>query len=265
MSIKLPPISSLTDSIDFHNRNYSHNDYSNRNPKSLPPISSLLKESNNNYQRGCPRPQIPILNSSFPCDLSPSVSISSPSSSSSSSCSSSPSSLLNSSTNNISYSPIVVALPASSNSSQSVLKKKLQCECCQCDSTPEWRRGPNGARTLCNACGLYFAKIVKRKGLTVAMKEMERKKTMKSKIRPQNQVPSNSPSYPAIDPNCYNNQYPQHSQMPMHQQAMYYPPQHQHVGSMGAGHPYYQSHNPPPSSYQTFSSSNYGNQGTHFR
>ncbi|KAI8595228.1 hypothetical protein EDD21DRAFT_313672 [Dissophora ornata] len=28
--------------------------------------------------------------------------------------------------------------------------------CLSCDSsdTPEWRRGPDGARTLCNACGL---------------------------------------------------------------------------------------------------------------
>ncbi|PKI84393.1 hypothetical protein MVES_001783 [Malassezia vespertilionis] len=29
--------------------------------------------------------------------------------------------------------------------------------------TPEWRRGPDGARTLCNACGLHFAKLVRRR------------------------------------------------------------------------------------------------------
>ncbi|ORZ11703.1 hypothetical protein BCR41DRAFT_356789 [Lobosporangium transversale] len=36
--------------------------------------------------------------------------------------------------------------------------------CLSCDSsdTPEWRRGPDGARTLCNACGLHYAKLVKR-------------------------------------------------------------------------------------------------------
>ncbi|KAG0348330.1 hypothetical protein BG005_011613, partial [Podila minutissima] len=36
--------------------------------------------------------------------------------------------------------------------------------CLSCDSsdTPEWRRGPDGARTLCNACGLHYAKLMKR-------------------------------------------------------------------------------------------------------
>lgn len=26
------------------------------------------------------------------------------------------------------------------------------CQACGCESTPEWRRGPDGSRTLCNAC-----------------------------------------------------------------------------------------------------------------
>jgi len=29
-----------------------------------------------------------------------------------------------------------------------------RCHACQRAETPEWRRGPDGARTLCNACGL---------------------------------------------------------------------------------------------------------------
>ncbi|KAI8068658.1 hypothetical protein BC940DRAFT_32963 [Gongronella butleri] len=29
-----------------------------------------------------------------------------------------------------------------------------QCHSCHTSETPEWRRGPDGARTLCNACGL---------------------------------------------------------------------------------------------------------------
>jgi len=37
--------------------------------------------------------------------------------------------------------------------------KKLQCEVCYTTETPEWRRGPNGKRTLCNACGLQYAKF----------------------------------------------------------------------------------------------------------
>ena len=29
-----------------------------------------------------------------------------------------------------------------------------RCHSCNGSETPEWRRGPDGARTLCNACGL---------------------------------------------------------------------------------------------------------------
>lgn len=35
------------------------------------------------------------------------------------------------------------------------------CLHCGTSETPEWRRGPAGPRTLCNACGLQFAKKVK--------------------------------------------------------------------------------------------------------
>ncbi|KAN0064419.1 hypothetical protein ACQY0O_002617 [Thecaphora frezii] len=35
------------------------------------------------------------------------------------------------------------------------------CASCNTVDTPEWRRGPDGARTLCNACGLHYAKLVR--------------------------------------------------------------------------------------------------------
>ena len=35
------------------------------------------------------------------------------------------------------------------------------CHWCGTARTPEWRRGPEGKGTLCNACGLYFAKVEK--------------------------------------------------------------------------------------------------------
>lgn len=32
-----------------------------------------------------------------------------------------------------------------------------KCHSCNIRETPEWRRGPDGARTLCNACGLRMS------------------------------------------------------------------------------------------------------------
>lgn len=44
------------------------------------------------------------------------------------------------------------------------LKKNTQCSQCGSRKTPEWRSGPTGSRTLCNACGLFFAKLTKKLG-----------------------------------------------------------------------------------------------------
>jgi hypothetical protein len=37
------------------------------------------------------------------------------------------------------------------------------CLGCDAAETPEWRKGPMGNRTLCNACGLLYAKQIRRK------------------------------------------------------------------------------------------------------
>jgi hypothetical protein len=37
-----------------------------------------------------------------------------------------------------------------------------RCHDCNRSETPEWRRGPDGARTLCNACGLHYAKLIRK-------------------------------------------------------------------------------------------------------
>ena len=42
-------------------------------------------------------------------------------------------------------------------------KPATQCHSCNTTETPEWRRGPDGARTLCNACGLHYAKLLKKR------------------------------------------------------------------------------------------------------
>lgn len=45
---------------------------------------------------------------------------------------------------------------------RSNFRKSNNCKHCETDETPEWRRGPDGSRTLCNACGLFFSKLIKR-------------------------------------------------------------------------------------------------------
>ncbi|KAA1468929.1 hypothetical protein DENSPDRAFT_834427 [Dentipellis sp. KUC8613] len=42
------------------------------------------------------------------------------------------------------------------------------CLGCNATSTPEWRRGPLGPRTLCNACGLVYAKLIKKRNREAA-------------------------------------------------------------------------------------------------
>lgn len=43
-----------------------------------------------------------------------------------------------------------------------------RCHSCNRAETPEWRRGPDGARTLCNACGLHYAKLTRKMGVKKA-------------------------------------------------------------------------------------------------
>lgn len=44
---------------------------------------------------------------------------------------------------------------------QAVLGAAMYCHACGTTETPEWRRGPDGNKSLCNACGLHYAKIVR--------------------------------------------------------------------------------------------------------
>ncbi|SCU81328.1 LAFA_0C04104g1_1 [Lachancea sp. 'fantastica'] len=49
--------------------------------------------------------------------------------------------------------------PADSSSSEG-----LQCAHCSTTTTPEWRKGPYGKRSLCNACGLFYKKLIRKFG-----------------------------------------------------------------------------------------------------
>jgi len=41
-------------------------------------------------------------------------------------------------------------------------KGSRKCNKCGTGDTPEWRRGPDGPHSVCNACGLHFAKLRKK-------------------------------------------------------------------------------------------------------
>jgi len=45
------------------------------------------------------------------------------------------------------------------------LNPLLHCQSCGTKNTPEWRKGPNGRNTLCNACGIRYSKEKRQKRL----------------------------------------------------------------------------------------------------
>ncbi|KAI5955824.1 hypothetical protein KGF54_001326 [Candida jiufengensis] len=109
-----------------------------------------------------------------------------------------------------------------------------KCHRCGTTETPEWRRGPKGVRTLCNACGLYHAKLVKRKGALLAAEEVLNNRVTKGKngrrisVKKHN---NNNNAHLNHTINSYGlhpqNQQSYHQSPPLHQQ----PQQHQYIPS----------------------------------
>lgn len=56
------------------------------------------------------------------------------------------------------------------------LRPKVSCQHCGSTSTPEWRKGPSDAKTLCNACGLFHTKLVKKIGAEKAALELKKRR-----------------------------------------------------------------------------------------
>ncbi|KAJ7126841.1 hypothetical protein C8R44DRAFT_851315 [Mycena epipterygia] len=59
--------------------------------------------------------------------------------------------------------PGVAGQPKSKYRKRSRATPPGKCHSCNIRETPEWRRGPDGARTLCNACGLHYAKLMRKR------------------------------------------------------------------------------------------------------
>lgn len=68
---------------------------------------------------------------------------------------------------------VAAAAAAASGIPRRVRKRRDEadqsCLSCSATETPEWRKGPTGPRTLCNACGLLFAKQVSALGARIVI------------------------------------------------------------------------------------------------
>ena len=64
---------------------------------------------------------------------------------------------------------------------------RLQCDICKMTDSPEWRKGPNGRKTLCNACGIHFAKKEKQEKVILKQQgyEGDTLERMVVKLHPQ--------------------------------------------------------------------------------
>ncbi|CUS21283.1 LAQU0S02e10198g1_1 [Lachancea quebecensis] len=72
---------------------------------------------------------------------------------------------------------------AISEPKERVIKNGHQCAHCSSTKTPEWRKGPCGRRSLCNACGLFYKKLVRKFGDGQASLIMKHRKSISSKNR----------------------------------------------------------------------------------
>lgn len=64
-----------------------------------------------------------------------------------------------------------------------------ECLGCQAKETPEWRKGPMGPRTLCNACGLLYAKLTRRKQQEAEAAARESGKSAEEIVREREESP----------------------------------------------------------------------------
>ncbi|GAA5808059.1 hypothetical protein MFLAVUS_001441 [Mucor flavus] len=75
--------------------------------------------------------------------------------------------------------------------------QKNHCQSCGTSSSPEWRRGPTGHKTLCNACGLRYSRSVARQVKTAINQQKQQHSVFQCQDTPHTSPKSNSssPSY----------------------------------------------------------------------
>ncbi|KAI9359793.1 hypothetical protein BD770DRAFT_409495 [Pilaira anomala] len=84
------------------------------------------------------------------------------------------------------------------NKQQHIHHQRNHCQSCGTDSSPEWRRGPTGHKTLCNACGLRYSRSVARQvKIALNQQKQQQHSIFQSQDTPHTspKSKSSSPSY----------------------------------------------------------------------
>lgn len=89
------------------------------------------------------------------------------------------------------------------NKSQALKMLNKFCSHCSTSETSEWRKGPNGLRTLCNACGLFYSKLSRKFNPEIAAMIFEYKKKTDTVLN--RMIPSGKSSSNASDLNFFFN------------------------------------------------------------
>ena len=65
--------------------------------------------------------------------------------------------------------------------------KSGTCEICLVTHSPRWRTGPHGSQTLCNKCGIKYARIIKNKNNINTQKPAKVNETQNNRFRARKQ------------------------------------------------------------------------------
>ncbi|RIA92630.1 hypothetical protein C1645_820466 [Glomus cerebriforme] len=116
-----------------------------------------------------------------------------------------------------------------------------KCESCHTSSSPEWRRGPTGHKTLCNACGLRYSRTIARENRKREQAQREQEQRQREQRereeralerattvimqRPYQYRTPNAPSIPVIAPSQQHQHHQTTSTHPSHpsSQLQYHP------------------------------------------